>query len=618
VAVPLIYSAPPPPKQLPMYPNPVFAPAGTGGVPSLGQNPFTAFNYITGARQLLIDSQTQRPLVRIWDENMTFLGDITEELSVTCEELYNDSGQLTLSIRAENWLADWMVYDRVPEQDLHITVDPVPTMRSWQNRWGGKITTVNLKRDDKGIHTVELQATHNREHLKHLLFGANPVFPPELQIPTMWIVPWNLRTGLFLTGFINLARQFFPLLSIPDNIANPDSWISTDLADLNPLAWPIQWQFVNPVIDQSRVEVLASRWNDAHSVSAPLLDDAMNVIRAYTFIASEDATSPHPELAALIGNDLAMPTRNCIVLGTVNDSGVTGPTGTFADGWINLIASSGDDLITDVLIPQYNADGTAYSLEGQDLVSLSTPILEDLFLVAPSPPTVVYRDTTYSGIIESNRAVHGATAKTIMTGGHSPGWVNEALTFGIKYGLNQLQTAIVGVGAWGPGGGAGPAPVGAGLDELYQGQLSDTVLPFERYSDLVRELWSGDMAFLEEFEAGTGTAYTISGVLSLRSGDWKTRAYTSYKTTVRNSAPFIVNYDYQIGNRIGFQMANVIYTDMVSAIRYSWDNKTAIGASYQVSIGTEVHEIDPVSQALKALAGIWSTFGTFAGAQSLF
>jgi hypothetical protein len=606
---PAIYPPPPKPSSLPEFPVPVFAPPGTGGTPNPITNPMTALNFISGMRQNLINSQTQRPLVRLWDFNHNFIGDITQELSVKASKIYNDSGQCEINMRAENWLGDWIIYDRLPEQDLHITIDPIPTMRTWNNRWGGKVTTANLKRDEQGIHTIQLQGTHNREHIKHLLFGASPLLPPELQIPTIWLLPWNLRTGMFLTGFTNLARQFFPLLTIPDNIANPTAWISSDLEDLNPLGFPIQWQFVDPVLDQSRVEIIAARWADAQTSLAALLEDAGCIIDAYVFLAGEDTTSPHPELAALIGNDLAMPTRNCIVLAGLNKSGVTGPTGTFLDGFINFIASTGDDLITDVLIPQFDPDGT-----GQ-----TNPLIAALFGVAPQNPWIIYKDTTYSGIIESNRAIHGATAKTVMTGGNSPGWVNELITFGIKYGLAELSSQI------GQGLPVFQASGTPGLDSLYQGQLDNTVLAFERYSDPIRELWCGDMGFLEEMQTGTGTAYTVSGVLSLRAGDWKTRAYTSYKTTVRNAAPYFVGFgaagpdtlfDYGIGDRIGFQMANVIYTDQASVINMSWDVNTPV--NYEVGIGTDSHEIDPVAQAVRAIAGIWNTFGVFAGAQNLF
>jgi hypothetical protein len=114
----------------------------------------------------------------------------------------------------------------------------------------------------------------NREHLVHLLAGANPIFPPEVQLPKMWVLPWNCRTALSITMFINLARQFFPFLSIPTNIFNPGGWIGTGLQGIDPLSWPIQVQFVNPIFDQSRFIIYTSRWTDMHTTTAPHLEDA--------------------------------------------------------------------------------------------------------------------------------------------------------------------------------------------------------------------------------------------------------------------------------------------------------------------------------------------------------
>jgi putative transposase len=141
-----------------------------------------------------------------------------------------------------------------------------------------------------------------------------------------------------------------------------------------------------------------------------------------------------------------------------------------------------------------------------------------------TPPTVVFQDVEYSGITESNHMVNGTAAKSIVTGGKSPGWVNGLITFSIQYGLSQLADVIefaydasglgsvIAEGAY--------QPVGAnGLFALYQGDFDDTLLAYQRFTDPARALYTGDMGFLEEFHQGAGTAYTISGVLSLRAGD---------------------------------------------------------------------------------------------------
>lgn len=400
---------------------------------SFSDDPAAAYFYLYKKRQSILDSVNQRPLLRLWDTNHQLIGTIGKEQSVQVEEVMADSGTANCVIRQDNWLSNFILYDRRAEQDLHFTLDPYPTNRSWRTRWGGKVTTVHAKRDSSGLHTVELEMIHNREHLKHLLIGANPVFPPEIQIPKMYFLPWNCRTGVFMTLFINLARQFFPLLSIPDNIANPFGWIGVDdsLGGLDPLLWPIQPQFLDPATDQSRFEVIAARWNDAHTVTLPVLTDAGCQIRAYTFIAGEDTESPHPELGNMLGK-VVMPERNCIILAAEDKSGTTGPSGTLADGWIKFIASSGDDLITDTIVPDPNM------FPDTQVPSGIYPLIQTWFGVAPDSPWIVFKDDEYSGIIESTRSQHGATAKTVMTGGKSPGWVCAPP---VKVGGAQTQSS---------------------------------------------------------------------------------------------------------------------------------------------------------------------------------
>jgi hypothetical protein len=597
---------------------------GKHGVPDL-TDPFSSYRYLEKRRSNIIESVKQRPLVRLWDKDMQFVGQIAGERSVMVEEVMAEAGAGNIVIRRDNWLSDFILYDRRAEEDLHVTVDPIATAPDWRTRWGGKVIGVNAKRSSEGLHTVELEMISNREHLTHLLAGANPIFAPEIQLPKMWVLPWNCRTALSITMFINLARQFFPFLSIPDNIFNPGGWIGTGLIEgLDPRSWPIQVQFVNPIFDQSRFIIYTSRWTDMHSTSAPHLEDAGCMIRAYTWL-TEDKTGPHPELeigltdipfvggllddiADSVGlpdslDDLARPTRNCVVMAVEDKSGTTGPTGTLLDGPIKLIAATADDLITEVIYPV-----------DKDMDGSTDPFFRKLALVAPEPPWAVFRDGEYSGIVESQRSMHGATAKTIMVGSKSPGWVNQLQTFGIKYGLSQLSELIYAAAGLAVAG--FQAPGTPGLEEVYQGQLDDTLLAWQRFTDPIRALRMGDFGFLEHFEKGSGSAYTISAVLDIRTGHWKTRSYTSFKTTVRNGAPYLANIDFTLGDRLGFEMANIIHVDQCTAIRYSWDDSTPITVG--LSIGRDTEEEDPVAKATRVLAGVWNAFGMFLGGSDLF
>ena len=632
-------------------------PVGYAGPPDVATDPMAAYRYLDAKRQATVASYHQRPLIRLWDQDHKYIGTLASEMSGKVEELYADTGSANFVIRKDNWLSNFLLYDRLVESDLQITVDPIPTQQDWPLRWGGKVTALNAKRDSKGLHTVEFTCAHNREHLKHLLALCNPTSPPELQIPKMWILPLNCRSALTISLAFNLARQFEPFMSIPDNIMNPTSWLGTRAGDINPNGWPIQPQWLNVFTDQSRFEVFAAHATDFHTASASILEDAGCIWKAYTYLTT-DPTSPNPELAGLgnpfgnlpnqllgevpiIGGELqaalgeitgvadgllnmlpfgigtaiedigpniakiidtmSRPTRNAIILAAEDKSGVSGLTGTAADGAISFIASTADDLITDVLIPQYDPSGNGET----------APLIQSWFGAAPKVPIITFYDGEYSAIIESNRIQHASTATTYELGGKSPGWVNDLITFGIKYMLSQISDVI-------------PTPIFAyqqpgspGLDELYQEELSDTVLAYQRFSDPTLELYAGEMSYKESFNSASSTAWTVSGILGLRDEQWKNRAYTSFNTSVRifgsQWLPFL---DYVLGDRVNWQMANTLYTDQVAGMRYMWDVSTPV--NWEIAVGTNTNEMDPVSKALRGLAGIWNLFGMAMGSTQLF
>lgn len=416
-------------------------------------DPLSSYRYLRSRTQTLVDGMKQPGLVRLQDKNYNQLAPIGNAQSVRFEEIAADTGEAGVVIRGGDYLAQWVRNAVRIEEDLHLSIDPIPTMPDWKTRWGGKITDINVKRDVKGYHTVELIASSNREHLKNILIAATPFFPPEIQPISMWMLPANIRTACTITMAIQLARHFFPLASIPSNLLNPAGWINPlgpdALLNFDPLNWAIQPQFINMFLDQSRTSLLTSAWNNFHDSTKDPLKDAGCTARVYTWF-TEDKTSPHPELEKLVGKDvasLARPHRNCLIPAFEDHSGYAGPTGTAADGPINLFASTLDDLITTTVFPvDTDNDGEV------------DPIFRRLFLVAPPKPDVVFRDGQHSGIVESNYHQIKGPVKTTMTGGKSPKLVNDIQTFAIRWAISQLAQVVLGQEAIGV----------EGLDNLYQ------------------------------------------------------------------------------------------------------------------------------------------------------
>ena len=151
-----------------------------------------------------------------------------------------------------------------------------------------------------------------------------------------------------------------------------------------------------------------------------------------------------------------------------------------------------------------------------------------------------------------------------------------------------------------------------GLDNVYQGQADNILFAWMRYTNPFRALETGDTAYQEWFEHPGSAAYTMSAVLNLRTGDFKKRAFRSFKTSIRNAMPYIILYDIMLDQRIGWEIDNIIYVDQVSRIGYNYDRDTPI--TYELSIGDDIEQQDPFAQGIKALGAV-ATIGAMAAGE---
>lgn len=591
---------------------------GENGVPDPLQEPIAAYRYAHAKRQVIDAESRAQPLIRLWDKDMEFIGVIGGEKSVDVEQLLHDTGTGALVLRGSDWINTFLRSDVRANEDLNITIDPYPNNRNWRWRYGAKVTAVRQVRTEEGLHELHFDISENREHWKHLHFAATPWFAPEIQPLKAWVLPGNTRTIVSATTFINLARIFWPPLGIIDNFVNPGAWVKplSDQKLWSPLGWPIQAQFVNPFTDSSRFSVLASRWSPAHDTCAGLLKDAGCNVRVYTWL-TEDEDSPHPELAAIIGQEAARPSRNCLVIAVEDQSGVVGLTGTAVDGAINLVATTADDLISELLYEFRDADAIDPRTN-----SPVPPYVRNMLGIAPKLPSIVFRDSTAESPIKTaEHAVFKSKARSILVGGKSPGWVNQAQTWAIKYGLSQIQLTRAEGGGPAFGGAivtvAGAAPVGSGLEEIYQGQFDNMLLAFQRYTDPLREIEAGNFGYLEYFtQDGGGTAYTVSSALAMRQGHWKTRPYQAFKVSIWNRRPYSIFYDFDLGTRCLFEIDGLLYTDQVSAVRMYYDESTP--KTFDITIGTGGDMEDPLGQVVRTIQTMWNAIGTIFGSNDLF
>ena len=147
----------------------------------------------------------------------------------------------------------------------------------------------------------------------------------------------------------------------------------------------------------------------------------------------------------------------------------------------------------------------------------------------PQSPWVAWRNahrTGKTGISTWRRVTRKLTATAIVTGGHSPDWVNTGLKLLINAALGYIG-AIFG----NPGLALG----------IFDSQVEDVVLAFHRVANPIWQAKAGirGPAFGERFESTGGTGFSLSALQAIRTGFWRSRAFTSYKFTVINGAPVL-------------------------------------------------------------------------------
>ena len=538
-----------------------------------------------------------QPLIRIWDKEMRAIARVEIPESWDCEEIAHDNGMARIELvgKDNEWIRDLILFKTKPAEDLHITIDPDPSKpHDWRNRWGGKVESIiDVERANKPTVTT-ITAVSNRIHLRHIMLAASPILPHAIQIPKMFLWGGPCVTTCATAVLINLFRiftlnGFWPL---PRNLFDPLAWIN----NINPLHWPIQVMPVRPIVDQSRWVTIGSRWQDAESILTPVMKDAGVICHAYTWLPGDPAPYSHvfgPDLGELL-----KPTRACVILSFEDQSGVNGPTGTAIDGLLNLFAATADDIFTETL----------FAVDG-DGDGVTDPFIRKILSVAPKRPPFVYRDTGYGGTLSKTLAVHKSKAITIVVGGRSPGWVNQAITYAIRYGISQLAQTITLPGT------ATQIPGSEGLDNLYQGQLDDTMLAFMPFVDPMRSGMVGSYARNEHFEQPGGSAFTMSSVMTARQGWWATRPYSSMRFDIDDSL-YRIGEDIRLGSRVSAERKGVLYTDQIMAIKRS-GSRNSSGRPI-ISFGDDSREEDPVAQGFAAIANVANFAAALAGSGSVF
>ncbi|NKS29206.1 phage tail protein [Rhodococcus hoagii] len=496
--------------------------------------------------------------VRVFDKFYNEEGVCGDYLDLEFSLVKNVAGGLDITLPGDTPLRDHLLHNPDgADATIPIVVD-TPGMR-----WPGKITTVRLVRFTDGTEVIEIEALHDLEHVAHISMWPAPFAPLEAQFPRHMILVGPTETVIKTFLAKNLMRLQLPLWTIPDNIFDPSAWF-----DIGNAMFPIAVVPANPFTDTSKWCALSARMQMGDELFAQALKDAGLVLTAKLFLPERDP-QPAPQWFTL--------SKPTIVLDIVDKSGVTGPTGTFVDGLISYVAEFLDDGVTPILHPVINPD------EPYD-----PDYFQGLLGVKPGKPWAVWREGQYSGIGESEIAIHKPMASSVIVGGKSPDWVNAGISLAIRSLLSWLGL-LIGV---------------PGLDALYQGQLDDVFLAFQKFTDRARERRAGPYGYQESFQVGSGSAYTLDAILAGREGLYSTRGYVSHKVTVEDNAPYIFGLHMEVGDIVGFELGGSIYTDYISAATFRDDRKTR--ATWTLTIGDGSDDEDPIARAHRKLGDLLS------------
>lgn len=544
--------------------------------------------------------KVQQPLIRVWDREYNLIARVDGLAEKwDWEEIASEDGEahVTFTGKQTDWLREILAYQIDDDEDIHVTIDPDPDKpHDFYTRWGGKVITIEGEDNAGEASSFTLNCISNRRHLSSIYLGANPILPMEVQYPRMFLWGGPTASTAALSTWINCFRLYTlnGYSPIPRNVFAPATWLD----NVSPLNWPVQVMPINPLTDQTRWCTVASRWKDANTVLSPSMRDAGVICRAYTWLPGDP---PPYTMFGKVLSELLQPTRACVILSFENKSGVTGPTGTLVDGAINLFAATLDDLITETFIPLDTDKDTE-----------TDPFFRKLLLVAPNKPPFVYRDVGYGNVRRAKWVIHKSQATDIIVGGKSPQWVNMAISFAIKFALAQVQVVITeGMFAQ-----TGVAPVGSGLEELYQGQLDDVFLAFQRFTNPLRSGKVGSYAFREYHKQGSGSAYTVNAIQDLAAGEHEMKPYRSMRFDVGDGQPYVLGEDFWLGDRVQAEIRGVVYTDQIYAIKAEGD-RTSVGRP-EVSFGDDSREEDPIARGFRTISNVANFVGMLAGSGDMF
>lgn len=512
-----------------------------------------------------------KPLVRLWDGDWNLRGEVHNEIEASFTVIANETGTGTLVLPASYYLATWMTDAdaREGQKNVFVTVDYKGT------RWSGCLDELTQDKDDDGHRTVTAIFKHDFEHLKNIVAYSNPFLPPEVQFPRLWIMFGPARWALKLTLLVNIMRLEASLWALPDDPLDVDNWFNFDQSTWSQVVSPLSF-----ADDPSVFAVVHSRFKNMHEVSKNIVEDAQLTWEPRRYLDGDPPPWPGANLR-----------HGALVWDLVDHSGWDSETSFFGNiftGLVRAVTMIGEDGITEGI--NY-IDDPAFPDQYSQPGWLGT---------LPQAPGIILRDGARTGVQTSKFTWQPATAVGVVTGGHSMPGVNELISAGVQMAGDLVAMAI------------GLPPVGGAADAVLEPLYTDTVLAFMKWKDLGRSHDLGWSHFHESWGEGGDRAYTLSALVTLRTGLWKTRERTSHTLTVADGTEGLRvgengRGNCYIGTRIGTTVKDWgepgrVYVDRVSELTLSYSRTDT--PAFDITIGERSDE-DPIVKGLEMIQDIF-------------
>jgi hypothetical protein len=405
---------------------------------------------IAMARRALKEKRRLVPArIRLWDGDGLLRGEVAGWRDYDFEIVENDTGTATLELSLDHYLAKWVMDFRGrAKRNVLVTFD------KQGYRWSGFMDNYKVVHTKENDAYLLISFKHDYEQAKHILVWANPFLRPEVQFPKLWVIFGPAKWCLLVTLFVNLMRLETSLWTLPDDPMNIRSWVpfSFDTSTWRNITKPFPF-----LLDNSNTTIIFSRFKSWHDVAKKDLQDAQLTVVCRRYIEGED---PHPfsDLQGELNIDFVedmfslIPLRHFVLVWDIVDKSGWGTEtafgGSLLTGLIRAVVNIADDGVTegvDIFTGDPTFPGEYY-----------TP---NFLGTSPRAPHVVYPDSMFTGVNESEFTYFEATDTSFLTGGHSMPGVNEAFSAGVNMAgdflTSIINTIISGAGAIGVGGGLG-------------------------------------------------------------------------------------------------------------------------------------------------------------------